>query len=80
MSKYKICKFVNGNNEEWYQIRKKGLLFWSWISSYEYAGAGLTTRYINKFFTIEQAKEYIKRDIEYTKKGQIKTVECFDYE
>jgi hypothetical protein len=79
MSKYKICKFVNGNNEEWYQIRKKGFLFWYWVSDYENIGSGIL-RTVNKFLIIEQAKEYIKRDIEYTKKGQIKTVECFDYE
>jgi hypothetical protein len=79
MSKYKICKFVNGNNEEWYQIRKKGWLFWYWISDYEYFGSGML-RTVNKFFTIEQAKEYIDKDIEYSKRGQIKKVECFNYE
>jgi hypothetical protein len=36
MSKYKICKFVNGNNKEWYQIQKKGWLFWSYLCTYEW--------------------------------------------
>jgi hypothetical protein len=79
MSKYKICKFSNGNNEEWYQIRKKGLLFWYWVSDYEYVGSGML-RSVNKFFTIEQAKEYIDNDIRYLKRGQIKKMECFDYD
>jgi hypothetical protein len=79
MSKYKICKFVNGNNEEWYQIRKKSWLFWYWVSDYEHVGSGML-RTVNKFFTIEQAKEYIDKDIEYSKRGQIKKVECFNYE
>jgi hypothetical protein len=80
MNKYKICKLVNNAGEEWYQIHKKGLFFWYWVCSYEYFGARLTISTIKKFLTIEQAKEYIKNDIEYIKKGQIKKVECLDYE
>lgn len=76
MTKYKICKFVNGNEEEWYQILKKGWLFWSYMSSYTGVGS---LRTIDKFSNIEQAKKYIQDDIAYDKRGQIKKVECFDY-
>jgi hypothetical protein len=79
MNRYKICKFVNGNNEEWYQIRKKGLLFWYYISDCELLGSGILHT-VKKFFTIEQAKKYINSDISYLKRGQIKKVGCFDYE
>jgi hypothetical protein len=78
MNRYKICKFVDGNNEEWYQVRKRGLLFWYWSSDCELLGSGIL-RTVKKFFTIEQAKEYINNDIKYLKRGQIKKVDCFDY-
>jgi hypothetical protein len=86
MSKYKICKFVNGNDKEWYQIQKRGWLFWSYLSSYQYIGPldfpPLKT--ILKFDHIDKAKKYIdmKQDTErYVKNNNfVKRVECFDYE
>ncbi len=80
MSKYKICKFVNGNGKEWYQILKKGWLFWSYLSYYEYNPYDFPPlRIILKFEYIEQAWKHIN-DIEHSKKCDIiKKVECFDY-
>ncbi|NBQ18038.1 hypothetical protein EBU24_07020 [bacterium] len=76
MIKYKICKFVDGNGEEWYQIKKARWLFWYYMSSYTGIGS---IRTVDKFFTLEQAQKYIKDDIEYTKRRIIKKVECIDY-
>jgi len=81
MSNYKICKFVDGNGSEWYQIKKKGWLFWSYLSGYEFSPYDYPPlRRIFKFESVEKASEYIKNDIEYMKAGQIKKVNCFDYD
>ena len=81
MNKYKICKFVNGNGDEWYQIKKKGWFFWSYLSSYEYIGPldfpPLKT--ILRFETIEKASEHIEMIKKIKKSWQIKKVECIDY-
>jgi len=76
MTKYKICKFVNGNGEEWYQVLKKGWFCWHYMSSYTGIGP---IRTIDQFSNIEQAQQYINDDIKYTKRKMIKKVECFDY-
>lgn len=80
MAKYKICKFVNGNGKEWYQILRKGWIFWSYISSYEYFGIEVPPlRTILRFDNIEKAKHHISM-IEQIKNSRIiKKVECFDY-
>jgi hypothetical protein len=77
MSKYKICKFVNKNNEEWYQVLKRGWVFWHYMSSYARGGP---LRNIDRLSSIEQAQKHIKEDIEYKKRGITKKVECFDYQ
>lgn len=85
MSKYKICKFVNGNGEEWYQIKKKFLFFWYYLSSYTSIGPldfpPLKT--ILKFDSLDKAKKYAKEDQETDeherKRDTIKKLECFDY-
>lgn len=80
MSKYKICKFVDGNGHEWYQILKKGWLFWSYMWAYRDGAPEFSPpKTILKFYTIEKAKEYIQ-DVEVVNRtSQIKKVECFDY-
>ena len=80
MTKYKICKFVNGNGEEWYQILKKGWIFWYYMWAYKGGAPEFSPpKVIMQFYTIEQAQQYIKRDIEDCQKNTIKKVECFDY-
>ena len=64
MTKYKICKFLNGNSEEWYQILEKGWFFWHYITGY--------SDFPREFKTIDQVNECINRRI-------IKKVECVDY-
>jgi hypothetical protein len=86
MTKYKICKFVNGNGREWYQIRKKGYFFWHYLFSYKYMGPldfpPLKT--VLKFDSFDEAEKYVKmtKDTdEYVRKNRtVKKVECFDYE
>jgi hypothetical protein len=81
MSKYKICKFTNGIGEEWYQIQKRGLLFWYYVWAYKGGAPEFSPRkVIMKFYTIEQAQGYIKEHIQYEQQGKIKKVECFDYD
>ena len=80
-SKYRICKFINGNGEEWYQIRKKCLFFWYYLWAYKGGFPQFSPRkIILKFYTIEQAQQYIKEHIANGKQYHIKKVECFDYE
>ena len=76
MSKYKICKFVDGNGRESYQILKKGWLFWCYMRSYTGVGPIKT---IDKFSNIEQAQKHINYDMQYIKQKIVKKVECFDY-
>lgn len=84
--KYKICKFVNGNGEEWYQIQKKGWLFWYYLSSYISIGPidFPPSDTILKFDSFDEAKEHMKKTQEIDeyvrKRDNIKKVECFDYE
>ena len=79
--KYKICKFVNGNEEEWYQVMKRGWLYWYYMYGYKGGAPEFSPcKVVSTFFTIEQAQDYIKQDIAYSQKNKIKKVECFDYE
>jgi hypothetical protein len=81
MAKYKICKFVNGNEEEWYQVMKRGWLYWYYMYGYKGGAPEFSPcKVVSTFFTIEQAQDYIKQDISYSQKNKIKKVECFDYD
>lgn len=75
--KYKICKFINDNGEEWYQVQQKCWIFYRWLSYYDSPFAHIRT--IHKFASVKQAKDFIKDDIENIKRRKIKKVECFDY-
>lgn len=80
MAKYKICKFVNGNEEEWYQVMKRGWLYWYYMYGYKGGAPEFSPcKVVSTFFTIEQAQDYIKQDIAYSQQNKIKKVECFDY-
>jgi len=79
--RYKICKFVNGNGEEWYQVMKRGWLYWYYMYGYKGGAPEFSPcKVVSTFFTIEQAQDYIKQDIQYSQKNKIKKVECFDYD
>ncbi len=81
MAKYKICKFVNGNEEEWYQVMKRGWLYWYYMYGYKGGAPEFSPcKVVSTFFTIEQAQDYIKQDIAYSQKNKTKKVECSDYD
>jgi len=82
MTKYKICKFVNGNNKEWYQIQKKGWLFWSYLCTYEWFRDVEVPplRKILTFESIEKASEHIEMIKNIKRSNTIKKVECIDYD
>ena len=79
--KYKICKLVDGNGKEWYQVKEKRLLFWKWI---KVARGPLEIAYYEPltFNTFSKAKEWIadlQKCSEYGKKSRkIKVVECVE--
>ena len=77
--KYKICKLVDGNGAVTYQIKKKGWLFWSWIT----VATGPLGHYEPiDFFTFEQAEKWVnesKKATQYFKNCRtIKVVECME--
>lgn len=77
--KYKICKLQDSNGKEWYQIKKKGWLFWRWI----YAAAGPLGHYEPlDFFSFDQAINWIKQSKEVTQYYEncrnIKVLECVE--
>jgi len=69
MTKYKICKFVDGNGKEWYQVKKKGWLFWRYLD----------TRDILRLSNVEEANKYIEEDKWRDRSWQAKKVECWNY-
>lgn len=81
MSDYKICKFIDGNGSEWYQVMKRGWLYWYYMYGYKGGAPEFSPcKVVSTFFTIEQAQDYIKQDIAYSQKNKIKKVECSDYD
>jgi len=77
--KYKICKLVDGNGTTTYRIKKKGWLFWRWITA---ASGPLGHLEYLDFFTFEQAKKWVadlQKCSEYRKKSRkIKVMECVE--
>ena len=77
MSDYKICKFVDDNGSEWYQIKKKGWFFWSYVSAYEQFSR---KAYPIRFYNMKEVNQHIQLDCQVQKSLKIKKVECFDYD
>jgi len=78
MTKYKICKFVDGNGKEWHQVKKKGWLFWRYLDTFEKIGLR-SCRVILKFSNIEEANKYIEEDKCSDRSWQTKKVESWNY-
>jgi len=78
MTKYKICKFVDGNGKEWYQVKKKGWLFWRYLDKFERIGLR-SYRVIIKLSNVEEANKYIQEDKWRDRSWQAKKVECWNY-
>jgi hypothetical protein len=77
MNKYKICKFINENGSEWYQIKKKGWFFWYYVSAYQQLSR---KKYPIRFYSMKEVNQHIKLDRVFQQSLKIKKVECFDYD
>jgi hypothetical protein len=69
--KYKICKLIDGNGREWYQIKKKGWILWNWVCDSHFETE-------IEFSTEQSAKEYIEKQLKYVKSTKIKLLECVE--
>ena len=59
--KYKIYKFVDGNNKEWYQVKRKWWIFWCWEYRTEFVGGVFVCEnFLRKFDTFEDAKDWVE--------------------
>ena len=76
MTKFRICKFVDGTGKEWYQIQQKGWIFWNNIYSYDCLGS---TKELYKVDSIDEAKSSIKKLQKKINSDVVKKVECLYY-
>jgi hypothetical protein len=76
MTKFRICKFVDGNGKEWYQIQQKGWIFWYNIYSYDWLGA---TGWPHKLDSIDEAKSCIEKMQKKINSDVVKKIECLSY-
>ena len=77
--KYKICKLVDGNGKEWYQVKIKGWLFWHWAYYSKFVGGEFVVQNFRiTFDTFDDAQKYIE-DLKKLKNSyKIKVVECVE--
>lgn len=79
--KYKICKLVNGNGNEWYQVKIKGWLFWHWAYDTNFVGGEFCVQNFRRTFdTFDDAKKYIEDLNRFKNSFKTKVVECINYE
>lgn len=78
--KYKICKFKDANNKEWYQIKVKWWIFWYNYEKPTYCNHDYSFwEFIgDRFDTIEEAQEIINKLTIQDKAEQIKLLECLE--
>lgn len=80
--RYKICKIIDGNGKIEYQIKKKIWLGWKSVKIYHSICLGRGYYEILSFFTFEQAKDWIDREVgnyNWIKKAKQKRVlECVE--
>lgn len=79
--KYKICKLVDGNGKEWYQIEIKGRFFNYYHSDINYSNYDdcYWYREPNRYSTEHLAKEAIKALIIQENSQKIRLLECVEY-
>ena len=78
--KYKICKFKDANNTEWYQIKVKWWIFWynyetPTYGNYDYAFWELCG---DRFVSQEDAQKKISQLIEQNNSQKIRLLECVE--
>ena len=78
--KYKICKLIDGNGKEWYQIQIQGWFFNYYHADLNYGNYDMWAweRDPNRYSTEHLAKEAIKALIVEEKSKQIKTMGCVE--
>jgi hypothetical protein len=78
--KYKICKFKDANNKEWYQIKVKWWIFWYNYEAPTYGNydCSFWELYGDRFDTEELAQKKVKELIKSDKAGQIQLLECME--
>jgi histone H3/H4 len=75
-SKYKIYKFTDGNQNEWYQVKVKGWFFWNWLGNT--CGGELPLFNPIEYKDIESAHDAIKDQETMRLSRQIKKIEIID--
>lgn len=78
--KYKICKFQDANNKEWYQIKVKWWIFWYNYEKPTYCNHdyGFWEFVGDRFDTEELAQEVINKLIVQDKAEQVQLLECVE--
>jgi hypothetical protein len=78
--KYKICKFKDANNKEWYQIKVKWWIFWYNYETPDYGNYDCSFWELegDRFDTEELAQKKVKELIRSDKAGQIQLLECVE--
>lgn len=76
--KYKICKLVDGNGKEWYQIQIQGWLFNYYHADSDYGNYDdwVWNREPNRYSTKHLAEKAIKALIVQENSNKIKLVDC----
>lgn len=76
--KYKICKFQDGNDKEWYQIKIKWLFFWYNYEKITYANydCAFWEFWGDRFDSKEDAQQRIDELTIEDKSRKIKLLEC----
>jgi hypothetical protein len=77
--KYKICKLVGSNGSEWYQVKKKGWLFWNWVGKCE-GGLEFPLFVELRFSTFENAAKWIEQEEKWINNGKPKILEEINYQ
>lgn len=75
-SKYKIYKFTDGNQKEWYQVKVKYWFFWNWLGNT--CGGELPLFNPIEYKDIESAQDAIKDQERMRLSKQIKKIEIID--
>lgn len=82
MNRYRICKTQDGNDQIRYTVQEKRWWGWKNVNIYHQTCLGQGYNEIMSFFTFEQAKEWVDREIanfKWIKRAQQKrVVECVE--
>jgi hypothetical protein len=69
--KYKICKLENSLGGIWYQIRKKGWIFDSWLIKRAFTNRGSPYNKLETFSSEDEARKYLQYYLLLQKKTKV---------